>query len=85
MAETITLNELDALLESLSYPVTLAEANAELGDVRIQLADGLIGFDEATEPIGTDSFASAGELEAEIFNVLPREAVGEPFQSEGEG
>lgn len=85
MTRTITLNELDALLEDRSYPTTRAEVMDELGDVRIQLADGETTLGETLAWIETNSFASADELEDEIYNALPREAVGEPYQSEGEG
>ena len=35
--------------------------------------------------VPTERSESADDPEAELHKVLPREAVGEPFQSEGEG
>ena len=85
MERTIHLNELGTLLQELSYPVTRAEAMEELGEVSIQLADGETTLGETLTWVKTDRFESATELQDECFAALPVEAVGEPFQSEGEG
>lgn len=83
--DSVTLNELTDVLEDLSYPVSKRTVEEELGDTRLQLADGETTIDETLELVGTNRFDSENELESELFGALPREAVGEPYQSEGEG
>ncbi|RQH03565.1 DUF5789 family protein [Natrarchaeobius oligotrophus] len=85
MASEIKLNEVENLFESLEYPATNDEAASEFDDVTLLLADGERNLGSLVESSGSDRFESAGDLEAELHNVLPREAVGEPYQSEGEG
>ncbi len=85
MADTITLNELGERLETLSYPVSQADVEAQLGATRLQLADGETTIAETLELVDPDRFDSENELESELFAALPRKAVGEPYQSEGEG
>ncbi|AGB17082.1 hypothetical protein Halru_2500 [Halovivax ruber XH-70] len=81
----ITLNELTDRLATLSYPVSLETVDRKLGDTTLQLADGETTIGETLELVGTDRFDSENELESELFGALPRNAVGEPYQSEGEG
>lgn len=82
--DAITLNELADRLETLSYPVSQRTVERELGDTRLQLADGETTIGETLELVGTDRFDSENELESELFSALPRNAVGEPYQSEGD-
>lgn len=49
------------------------------------LADGETNLGDVIARSNSDSFASMDELQSEIYATLPREAVGEPYQSEGEG
>ena len=80
----ITLNELTDHLATLSYPVSQEDVDRELGDTTLQLADGETTIGETLELVGTDRFDNENELESEIFSALPRNAVGEPYQSEGD-
>ncbi|WP_222919970.1 hypothetical protein [Natrinema sp. SYSU A 869] len=81
----VKLSHIESVLEDLEYPITQDEAAAELGDVTLLLADGERNLGSLIEQSGSDRFESMDDLESELNNVLPREAVGEPYQSEGEG
>ncbi|WP_290810395.1 hypothetical protein [Halovivax sp.] len=85
MTESITLNELGETLDDLSYPAHKSEVRAEFGDLELQLADGETTVGETLSWIETERFDSESELQDELIGALPRKAVGEPFQSEGEG
>ncbi|WP_254861985.1 DUF5789 family protein [Halovivax gelatinilyticus] len=85
MSEPITLNELGATLETLPYPVTRSDVDDRLGDRRLQLADGETTIGETLDHVESERFDSENELESDLFAALPRNAVGEPYQSEGEG
>ena len=53
--------------------------------MELALTLGLPRFTDGLDRVETQSFADRDELENEIYNALPVEAVGEPGQSEGEG
>jgi hypothetical protein len=85
MGSEVKLSRIDDTLETLEYPISAEEAAAEFEDVTLLLADGERNLGQLLEQANSDRFESADDLETELHNVLPREAVGEPFQSEGEG
>lgn len=85
MAREIKLSGLGGLLESLDYPTDSATAAAAVDDVTVLLADGEANLGELIEGTHEETFSSPEDLEAALHNALPREAVGEPYQSEGEG
>lgn len=85
MAREVKLSRIDDVLEELSYPVPRDDAAVELQDVTVLLADGEANLGELVSETGSDSYQSAEDLKTELHNSLPREAVGEPYQSEGEG
>ncbi|WP_049926121.1 DUF5789 family protein [Halopiger goleimassiliensis] len=85
MAREFKLNELDAALADLEYPVTPDEAAAEFDDATLLLADGERNLGSLLERSDAERFESVDDVESELQNLLPREAVGEPYQSEGEG
>lgn len=85
MASTLKLNEIEVAFETLAFPVTSEDAAREFDDTTLMLADGERNLGSLLRRTQPDRFETAGELESELHNVLPREAVGEPFQSEGEG
>ncbi|MEY7851575.1 hypothetical protein AB7C87_20515 [Natrarchaeobius sp. A-rgal3] len=85
MTGEIKLNEVESAFERLEYPVTNDAAAAEFDDVTLLLADGERNLGSLIETSDAERFESTDDLETELHNVLPREAVGEPFQSEGEG
>ena len=84
MDREIQLRNVSTVLEQLDYPVDRADAAAACAGVTLLLADGeadLAGLLAETSP---DTFSSAGDIEAALHNVLPREAVGQPYQSDGD-
>ena len=85
MGREVRLSHLDELLDELDYPVTPAEAAAELDDVTLQLADGEENLGDIVGGMPGESYRSPDALTAGLHNTLPRGAVGEPFQSEGDG
>jgi hypothetical protein len=50
----------------------------------VELAEGTINLNETIRKSRADRFISAEDLELELMSLLPRSAVGEPFQSEGD-
>ncbi|WP_458184955.1 DUF5789 family protein [Haladaptatus sp. NG-WS-4] len=85
MSRTVKFSHLESTLDQLDYPVSRDEASTELDDVTLVLAEGEENLGELVSQTEQESYRSAEDLEVEINNVLPREAVGEPYQSEGEG
>lgn len=85
MARKVKLSRVDDELDELSYPIPRDDAAVELEGVTVLLADGEANLGELVSETGSDSYRSAEDLKTEIHNSLPREAVGEPYQSEGEG
>ncbi|MFC4544153.1 hypothetical protein ACFO5R_19690 [Halosolutus amylolyticus] len=85
MAREVKLSEIESTLETLEYPISREGASNELADVTLLLADGERNLGNLVAKSTSDRFESAADLGSELNNVLPREAVGEPFQSEGEG
>lgn len=85
MTREVKLSRVDEVLNELSYPIPRDDAAVELEDVTLRLADGEANLGELVSETGSDSFSSTEDLHSELNNTLPREAVGEPYQSEGEG
>ncbi|ELY70865.1 DUF5789 family protein [Natrinema versiforme] len=81
----VKLSRVENVFANLEYPVTNEQAATEFEDTTLLLADGQRNLGALIEQSGSDRFESADDLESELHNVLPREAVGEPYQSEGEG
>ena len=85
MAREYKLNELDGLLAEFDYPVSRDVVARDCEDVTLQLADGEANLGETVAGSDADTYDSVDELRSEVLSLLPRRAVGEPFQSEGEG
>lgn len=85
MPREVKLNQLESVLGDLDYPVDPVTAATRLDDVTLQLADGEANLGETIEQSSQKSFESVDDLSSEVMNLLPRSAVGEPYQSEGEG
>jgi hypothetical protein len=85
MVREIKLTELEGRLSDLSYPVSRETAAEELSETTLLLADGEVSVGDIVDRSTDDGFGSAAELAVEVRALLPREAVGEPGQSEGEG
>jgi hypothetical protein len=84
MGETVTLARVPSRLEQLDYPITRGDAAAANADTTVTFADGEGNLGEYISETGSDSFESPDDLFAEIRNVLPVEAVGDPGQSESD-
>lgn len=85
MSREVKLSEVDSVLEELSSPVSSEDAADAFDDVPLLLADGETNLGDAIGRADDGAFDSADELENSVYDVLPRAAVGEPYQSEGEG
>ncbi|MCO8244429.1 MULTISPECIES: hypothetical protein [unclassified Haladaptatus] len=85
MAQRVKYNRVETVFRELSYPIPRDDAAVELEETILVLAEGERNLGELIAETDQSEYESARDLEAEINNVLPREAVGEPYQSEGEG
>ncbi len=84
MNDTVELDRLHDLLTSLQYPLSNEEACEQLSGVTLAYADGQEQLVDVVERANDDTFEDVDDLEADIYNNLPVEAVGEPGQSEGD-
>ena len=84
MAREIKFSDILTLLDGIDYPIGRTAASEELSDVRLVLADGDTNLGKLVSEISRESFESAADIESALHNVLPRGAVGEPYQSEGD-
>jgi hypothetical protein len=84
MDEQIRLNRIDDVLADLEYPVTPPSVVDACGEVVVRLAEGTVSVGEVIEASSADQFASSEDLELEFMSLLPRDAVGEPYQSDGD-
>ena len=85
MARQIKLANLEDVIDEWAYPID-RDAAAEAGsDVTVVLADGQVNLGETIRESSDHAFESIDDLQNEIMSRLPRRAVGEPYQSEGEG
>jgi hypothetical protein len=85
MTREVSLSELDDVLAEFDYPVARETVVAEGSDVVLLLADGTKPLADVVEGSSVETFDAADELSNEVMGLLPRRAVGEPYQSEGEG
>lgn len=84
MSTEVKLSHIADSLEELQYPAERPNAAEEFSNVTLLLADGEENLGNLVSKIDIETFESAAHLETELHNVLPREAVGEPYQSEGD-
>ncbi|WP_332898800.1 DUF5789 family protein [Haladaptatus sp. CMSO5] len=85
MTRHVKLNDLASVLDELSFPLERTAGVEQCGDVTLQLADGRENLGALLERSNEDRFESPDDLLNEILSLLPQHAVGEPYQSEGEG
>lgn len=83
--EEVHLNELRTVIGPLDYPISKEDAREELSGVTLLYADGDEELAAVVGRVNEETFEGIDDLETEIYNNLPVEAVGEPGQSEGEG
>lgn len=84
MGREIQLRNVATVLDVLEYPIGRDAAAAECSDVTLSLADGEASLGDLISETEVKSFQSPADIESELHNVLPRRAVGEPYQSEGD-
>ena len=84
MTREIEYNRIEESLTELEYPIEGTRVADEFSNVTLLLADGEANLGELVSQIDSETFESADDLETALHNVLPREAVGEPYQSEGD-
>ncbi|MWG35213.1 DUF5789 family protein [Halomarina oriensis] len=85
MSRDVKLSRIQAVLAEVDYPTTRETAASAFDDVTLLLADGETNLGSVVRDVQTDEFESVDDLEAEVYGTLPRNAVGEPYQSEGDG
>lgn len=85
MTREVLLSELRDELDAFDYPVAHETVVREGQDVTLLLADGTEPLGDVIATSAAEEFESVDELSTEVMNLLPRHAVGEPYQSEGEG
>lgn len=84
MTNEVELSDIEGTLGRLNYPIDRASAASELSDVTLLLADGEVNLGELVGGAAIDEFDSVDDIIASIHNTLPRNAVGEPYQSDGD-
>lgn len=84
MDQEVHLKDIGDVLSQLDYPTDRSTAIDELGETTVRLADGRINLGEVIERTGSEQYNRSGDLRAAIHAALPRRAVGEPYQSEGD-
>jgi hypothetical protein len=84
MSERVKLSRVESAFERLEYPVTRDDAAAAFAGVTLAYADGEANLGELVSEMGSDAFHAPDDLHADLQNVLPVEAVGEPGQSDGD-
>lgn len=84
MKDEVELSDLEETLERLNYPIDRTSATSELSDVTLVLADGEANLGELVGATNSDEFDSAEDVLSSLHNTLPRGAVGEPYQSDGD-
>ena len=85
MGREVKLSRVESALGELSYPVSREEAAAQFEDVTLLHANGELNLGDLVADTSAEEYESVDDLSTEIENQLPRDAVGEPYQSEGEG
>lgn len=84
MGREVEFNRVVGTLQALEYPIRRETAADQLADVTLLLADGEANLGELIAASANDDFGSADDVMAGLHNTLPREAVGEPYQSDGD-
>lgn len=84
MTESVKLNRLDRTLATFDYPLAREAAVRAGADVTLVLAEGETNLGETIAAATDTEFSSADDLHAAVMSHLPRNAVGEPFQSDGD-
>lgn len=84
MTREVELNHLRDVTGDLEYPISRDETVARVEGVTLHYADGGEPLADVVSRVNVERFEDLEDLETEIFNNVPVEAVGEPGQSEGD-
>lgn len=84
MTRAVTLSRIDGALATLEYPVSREDAAGTLADVTLLLADGERNLGDLVDDCPGDSFDSQADLELEIYEYLPVDALGDPATVQGD-
>jgi hypothetical protein len=84
MQRVVRLNRIDSVFSTLQYPTTPSQVAADCEGVVVELSEGSVDLAETVRSSDADEFSSADDLGLEFMSLLPRHAVGEPYQSEGD-
>lgn len=84
MGREVEFSRIERTLQGLEYPIDRGAAAGQLVDVTLILADGEANLGELIAASAIDEFESPGDVISALHNTLPRAAVGEPFQSDGD-
>ena len=84
MNRTVRLSGLETVLSALEYAVTQPAAASACASTVLELADGEVNLGETIGTSTAADFETVEDLELEVMSLLPRHAVGEPYQSEGD-
>lgn len=85
MGREVRLSRVVPLLSDLDFPMSRDAVVEHYDDVTLLLADGEVNLADLLAESGDEAFDSVDDLVLEVMNLLPQRAVGEPYQSEGEG
>ena len=85
MPREVKLSQMESVLADLEYPTSPETVERECGDVTLILAEGTQNLGDLIGDSTATTFESTDELASEVMSLLPQRAVGEPYQSEGEG
>ena len=84
MVREIQFRNISTLLNDINYPLSQSAAAKEFSDVTLVLSDSKADLGKLISETPNETFESARDIETARHNVLPRRAVGEPYQSEGD-
>ncbi|WP_324759243.1 DUF5789 family protein [Haloarcula sp. GH36] len=84
MGREIELRDISTVLDDSNYPLAQSAAADEFSDITLVLADGKADLGKLISETTNERFESASDVETALHNVLPRRAVGEPHQSDGD-
>lgn len=84
MGREVELSRIEGTLQELEYPIARESAAGQLADVTLILADGEANLGELIAASAADAFESPDDVISGLHNALPRGAVGEPYQSDGD-
>lgn len=82
----VDTEDLNAVLEDVSYPITVDELIEQRGEREIERTNAEpITIRELFEPMGGDTFESTDEVRQMVLTLMPRESVGRPQYSDRGG